>query len=155
MKSFTQALKTLTVILTLVYSVNSVSFAADASLGDKYLDKVQLMQLLREGGLPEGTQQGVSTEGNACELTINTKAGEEKLSMKSSADEYAQQLIFEEYVSDIQFRVRKTGNGIAINQDFSDSYQDVNISKTSKDKVQVTFNEYIAGDERSLTCNFN
>lgn len=154
MKTLTQALKTFTVSLTLVYGVNSVSFAAEASPADKLLNKSQLMELLREGGLPEGTQQGVSSEGNACELVINTKAGEEKLSLKSTADEYAQALIFEEYVSDILFRVRETGNGISINQDFSDSTQDVKIAKSSKDSVEFTFTENIAGDERTLTCSF-
>lgn len=112
------------------------------------------MQLLRDGGLPEGTQQGVSTEGNACELAINTKAGEEKLSLKSSADEYAQQLIFEDYVSDILFNVSETEKGITIKQDFSDSYQDVKIEKNSRDSVQLTFVEYIAGDVRTLSCIF-
>lgn len=154
MKTLAQTLKTLTVSLTLVYGVNSVSFAADASAEDKQLNKSQLMQLLREGGLPEGTQQGVSTEGNACELAINTKAGEEKLSMKSSADEYAQALIFEDYVSDILFNVSETEKGLTIKQDFSDSYQDVKIEKNSRDSVQLTFVEYIAGEVRTLSCIF-
>ena len=153
MKSVTQTLKTLTLGLTLVYGVSSVAFAADASPADKLMDKTQLMELLREGGLPEGTQKGLSTEGKACELTIGTKAGEEKLSLKAS-DEDAQQLIFEDYVSDILFSVRETGNGISINQDFSDSSQDVKIEKKSADSVDVTFTESIGYDVRTLTCTF-
>lgn len=154
MKTLAQTLKTLTVSLTLVYGVNSVSFAAEASPADKFLNKSQLMELLREGGLPEGTQQGVSTEGNACDFTISTKEGSERVSLKSSVDEYSQQLIFEDDLSDILFRVRETSNGLSINQDFSDSYQDVKIEKVSSREIQVTFHEYIAGDERTLTCIF-
>jgi len=153
-KTLAQTLKTLTVSLTLVYGVNSVSFAADGSPADKYLNKSQLMELLREGGLPEGTQLGVSTEGNACDLTISTKAGAERVALKSSVDSYPQELIFEEDLSDILFRVRESSNGLSINQDFSDSYQDVKIEKVSSREVRATFHEYIAGDERTLTCIF-
>ncbi|MES2802939.1 MAG: hypothetical protein V4654_10630 [Bdellovibrionota bacterium] len=154
MKSISQGLKTFAVGLTLVYGVNSVSFAAEILPGDKFLNKAQLMELLSKGGLHEGTQLGVSTEGNACELTISTKEGTERVSLKSSADAYSQELIFEEDLSDILFRVRETANGLSINQDFSDSYQDVKIEKISSREVRATFHEYIAGDERTLTCSF-
>lgn len=156
-----QTLKTLTVSLTLVYGVNSVSFAADASPSDKLLDKAQLMQLLRKGGLLEGTQQGVSTKGDACDLTVNTKAGEEKLSMKSSAEEEAQRLllteadyIFYSDIKDIPFRTRESDTEISIVQDFDDSSQTVKIEKKSRDAFNVTLTEYIAGDERTLKCIF-
>ena len=161
MKMLSLTLKTLTVSLTLVCGVNSVSFAADASEASKKLNKAQLMELLREGGLPEGTQQGVSTNGDACDLTINTKAGEEKLSMKSAADEDAQRLLLTEAdyvfysdIKDILFDVTQSKNGIKIVQDFDDSSQTVKIEKKSRDSVDVTLTEDIAGDERTLTCIF-
>lgn len=151
MKTLSLALKTITVGLTLV---SSVSFAADASPAEKFVDKAELMQILREGGLPEGTQKGLTLDGKNCELTISTEAGKEKVSLKSEADEYAQELIFAEDVNDIKFRIRETANGISINQDFDDSYQDVKIEKVSRSEAQATFREYIAGDERTLTCSF-
>lgn len=151
MKTLSLALKTITVGLTLV---SSVSFAADASAGEKFVDKTELMQILREGGLPEGTQKGLTLDGKNCELTISTVKGQEKVSMISEGDEYAQELIFADDLSDIKFRIRETANGISINQDFSDSYQDVKIEKVSRSEAQATFKEYIAGDERTLTCSF-
>lgn len=154
MKSFNQALKTLTVSLTLVYGVSSVSFAADASPSDKLMAKAELMQLLREGGLPEGITSGKSAAGDDCKLTINTKAGEEKVALQSTADETEQQLIFENYVSDIPFLTRESKKGLTIIQDFGDSSETVTIDATAGDSVSVSFTEYIAGDERSLTCIF-
>lgn len=151
MKTLTLALKTITVGLTLV---SSVSFAAGASPTEKFVNKTELMKILKDGGIPQGTQKGLTLDGKTCELTINTEAGKEKVSMKSEADEYAQELIFAEDLSDILFRIRETDNGISINQDFSDSYQDVKIEKVSKTEAQATFKEYIAGDERTLTCTF-
>ena len=151
MKTLTLALKTITVGLTLV---GSVSFAAEASRSEKFVNKTELMKILKDGGIPEGTQKGLTSDGKTCELTISTEAGKEKVSMKSAADEDAQQLIFAEDLSDILFRVRDSSNGLSINQDFSDSYQDVKIEKVSKTEARATFHEYIAGDERILTCTF-
>lgn len=151
MKTLSLAFKTITVGLTLV---SSVSFAAEASQAEKFVDKAELMKILSEGGIPEGTQTGLTLDGKKCELTISTEAGKEKVSMKSEADEYAQELIFADDLKDILFRIRETSNGISINQDFDDSYQDVKIEKVSKTEAQATFKEYIAGDERTLTCSF-
>ncbi|MCM2354447.1 MAG: hypothetical protein NDI63_12595 [Pseudobdellovibrio sp.] len=150
MKTLSLALKTITVGLTLV---SSVSFAAEASR-EKFVDKAELMAILREGGIPEGTQKGLTLDGKNCELTISTVKGQEKVSMISEGDEYAQELIFADDLSDIKFRIRETANGISINQDFDDSYQDVKIEKVSRSEAQATFREYIAGDERTLTCSF-
>lgn len=150
MKTLSLALKTITVGLTLV---SSVSFAAEASR-EKSVDKTELMAILHEGGIPEGTQKGLTLDGKNCELTISTVKGQEKVSMISEGDEYAQELIFADDLSDIKFRIRETANGISINQDFDDSYQDVKIEKVSRSEAQATFREYIAGDERTLTCSF-
>ena len=150
MKTLTLALKTITVGLTLV---SSVSFASDAA-SDKFVDKAELMQILREGGLPEGTQNGLTLDGKKCALTISTESEKEKVAMQSESDEYAQELIFAEYVNDIKFRISETANGISIKQDFDDSYQIVKIEKVSRDEARATFTEYIAGDERTLTCSF-
>lgn len=151
MKTLSLALKTITVGLTLV---SSVSVAAEASATEKFVDKAELMKILSDGGIPEGTQKGLTLDGKNCELTISTTAGAEKVSMKSEADQYAQELLFLDDLSNIKFRIRETANGISINQDFDDSYQDVKIEKVSKSEAQVTFKEYIAGDERILTCLF-
>lgn len=148
MKTLTLALKTITVGLTLI---SSVSFASPA---EKFVNKTELMKILREGDIPEGTQKGLTLDGKNCDLTISTAAGNEKVSMKSEGDEYAQELIFADDLSDILFRIRETTNGLSINQDFSDSYQDVKIEKISKSEDKATFTEYIAGDKRTLTCIF-
>lgn len=162
MKSLTHALKTLTVSLTLVCTTNSVSFAAEvSSTKTKELNKTQLMQLLRESGLPEGTQQGVSTTGDACELIISTETGKEKLSMKSAADQDSQRLLLTEAdyvfysdIEDVLFDVTETKNGMKIVQDFEDSSQTVILENKRAGSTEVTLIEYIAGDERKLTCNF-
>lgn len=154
MKTSAQTLKSFTLSLTLFLAANVVSFEAQAFLTHKMLKKSQLMQLLSDRGLPEGTQQGVSTEGDACELVINIHAGEETVSMKSAADETVQQFVFQEDVSDIHFQVREAANKISIKQDFFDSYQEVKITKTSSRELSMTFIEYIAGDTRTLTCTF-
>ncbi|AZZ35859.1 hypothetical protein CIK05_03275 [Bdellovibrio sp. qaytius] len=155
MNTIAQTLKTLTLSLTLVYGVNSVSFAADATRGGKIVSTSQLMEILRDGGLPEGTQKGLSTEGNACELTISTKVGQEMLSMQSSVDEWDQRLIFNDSAVDDAYEVSELKSSTSIFQDLSDSTEEVTISKTSSDEVSVMFEQKGAGeDDRKLTCIF-
>lgn len=151
MKTLSIALKTITVGITLV---STVSFAQAQSSAEKYVNKASLMKILKDGGIPEGTQNGLTSDGKKCELTISTAEGAEEVSLKSESDEYAQQLIFDDELADILFRVREKDSTLSINQDFSDSYQDVKIEKVSRAEVKVTFHEYIAGDERELTCSF-
>lgn len=156
MKSVTQTLKTLTLSLALIAGVNSVSFAANAAEETK-MNKTELMAFLKDGGLPEGTQKGQTAEGAACELTINTKAGEEKLSMKltSEADQDAQRLILDDAELDyIPFIVADIQGGVSITQDFGDSSEKVQISKASRDEVTFTMTETIGYDVRKLSCSF-
>ncbi len=153
MKSVTQTLKTLTLGLTLVYSIGSVAFAAGASPAEKILDKAQLMEFLRDGGIPDGTSQGKTLEGKSCALTIITKAGEEKISLASEGEDEQRFLLNESELdaSYIKFKIRETKTGVGINQDLDDSYQDMEISKVSGDEVRFTFTES-AGGLRSSTC---
>ncbi|WP_409479305.1 hypothetical protein [Pseudobdellovibrio sp. HCB154] len=164
MKTLSLALKTITVGLTLA---SSVSFAADASSGKKYVNRDELMAILTEGGLPNGEHLGKvkNSESESCVLTVNTTVGQEKLAMKLSTqtDLESQQFNFsDEYEYPLnevtgklervsQFRITENPDGISINQDFSDSSQDVMITKT-KNSVEFTFTELGAGDNRSLTC---
>lgn len=152
MKTLTIALKTITVGLTLV---GSISFAAAQGFEEKFVNKSELMNILRAGGAPEGTQSGLTSDGKKCELTISTEAGKEKISLKSEADEYAQRLLFDEELSDILFRVRQAEGSISINQDLMDSFQDVKLEKVSDKEARATFTENIAGDERVLSCTFS
>lgn len=151
MKTLALALKTITVGLTLV---SSVSFAATAITTEKFVNKTELMELLKNSEIPEGTQNGLTSDGKKCELTISTEVGKEKVSMISEDDDYEQGLLFTEDLKDILFRIRETGNSISINQDFMDSFQDVKIERISTTEAKMTFHEYIAGDERILTCTF-
>lgn len=168
MKSLTHALKTLTVSLTLVCTTNSVSFAAEEAVASKkFVNRDELMLILTEGGIPNGEHLGKTKNDDkkSCILTVNTIPGQEKLSMRLStqSDLESQQFNFSdeyEYTPDevtgkikriSQFRIIKNEDGISINQDFSDSSQDVKIAKT-KNSIEFTFTELGAGDNRSLTC---
>lgn len=151
MKTLTQTLKTITLGLTVI---SAVSYAHAQAKTEKYVAKAELMRILKSSGLKDGAQQGLTADGKKCDLNINTEAGLEDISLQTEADEYAQRLIFDDELSDILFRVRLNNNSIAINQDFSDSFQDVQLNKISESELNATFTENIAGDERTSTCVF-
>lgn len=141
-----------TLILSLVFLLTTTTTAFAAESKEVMLTKAQLIRIL-SAGLPQGAQQGVSSEGDACTLTANYEKGKEQLSMQSTADIYDQRLLFDKEFESILFKVIGSDNSLQINQDFDDSYQDVKIEKLSS-SVRMTFTEYIGGDTRILTCTF-
>lgn len=117
-------------------------------------DKTGVLKSIKRH-LSETKHSGFTTKtSETCSLVLNSKKGSEEVSLITQSDEHKLQLLFNEDLSDINFKIQETETSIKITQDFSDSYITFDIKRNGDNNTVVTVDEYIPGEQRIRACVF-